>query len=140
MKFYVVIDTNVLISAVLKHHSNPGAIMEFIKDGTIIPLINDKIIAEYKDVLLRPKFKFTAEYVDELLSAITKEALIIKEDHIDIDLPDEKDRVFYEVTMKSNEDRDSMLVTGNMKHFPIEPFIVTPKELCDIIVKAMGEA
>lgn len=140
MKFYVVIDTNVLISAVLKHHSYPGAIMEFIKDGTIIPLINDQIIAEYKDVLLRPKFKFSAESVDELLSAITKEALIIEEDHIDIDLPDEKDRVFYEVTMKSNEDRDSMLVTGNMKHFPIEPFIVTPKELCDIIVKAMGEA
>ncbi len=64
----------------------------------------------------------------------------IDEDHIDIELPDEKDRVFYEVTMKSNEERDSMLVTGNMKHFPIKPFIVTPKELCDIIIKAISEA
>ncbi len=140
MKFYVVIDTNVLISAGLKRYSNPNTIMEFVKNGTIIPLINNKILAEYKDVLSRPKFKFSAKYVDEAIAAITKDALIIDEDYIDIDLPDEKDRVFYEVTMKSNEERDSMLVTGNMKHFPIKPFIVTPKELCDIIIKAISEA
>ncbi len=140
MKFYVVIDTNVLISAGLKYHSNPGVIMEFIKAGTIIPLINSKILAEYKDVLSRPKFKFPADYIDEFLSAITKDALIIDEEHIDINLPDEKDRVFYEVTMKSNKERESMLVTGNIKHFPIQPFILTPKELCDIIIKAITEA
>ena len=52
----------------------------------------------------------------------------------DEELPDPKDLVFYEVCMaKRNE--DSMLVTGNMKHFPAKPFIVTPNELLDLINK-----
>lgn len=49
-------------------------------------------------------------------------------------MPDPKDLVFYEVCMaKRNE--DSMLVTGNIKHFPIKPYIVTPNELLEIINK-----
>ena len=51
---------------------------------------------------------------------------------IDETLPDPKDLVFYEVCMAKREE-DSMLVTGNMKHFPSKPFIVTPNELLDII-------
>ena len=49
-------------------------------------------------------------------------------------LPDPKDLVFYEVCMAKREE-DSMLVTGNMKHFPAKPFIVTPNELLEIISK-----
>ena len=48
------------------------------------------------------------------------------------DLPDPKDLVFYEVCMAKREE-GSMLVTGNMKHFPVKPFIVTPNELLEII-------
>ena len=47
-------------------------------------------------------------------------------------LPDPKDLVFYEVCIAKREE-DSMLVTGNMKHFPAKPFIVTPNELLEII-------
>ena len=47
-------------------------------------------------------------------------------------LPDPKDLVFYEVCIAKREE-DSMLVTGNMKHFPAKPFIVTPNELSEII-------
>ena len=47
-------------------------------------------------------------------------------------LPDPKDLVFYEVCMAKRAE-DSMLVTGNMKHFPAKPFIVTPNELLEII-------
>ena len=43
-----------------------------------------------------------------------------------------KDLVFYEVCLSKRND-DSMLVTGNMKHFPARPFIVTPNELLSII-------
>ena len=31
---------------------------------------------------------------------------------------------------------DAYLVTGNIKHFPTEPFIVTPRQMIDIIVSA----
>lgn len=139
MKFYVVIDTNVLVSSALKPESNPGIIYNLVQQGIIVPIINDKIVSEYYEVLSRSKFHLTSEVINKIINNIVNKAILIDEKHIDIDLPDEKDRVFYEVTMTSKEERDTMLVTGNMKHFPIEPFIVTPKELCDIIVKEICE-
>lgn len=140
MKFYVVIDTNVLVSSVLKPESNPGIIYNLVQQGTIVNIINDKIVSEYFEVLYRPKFHLTNGIVNNIINNIVNKAILIDENHIDIDLPDEKDRVFYEVTMTSKDERDTMLVTGNMKHFPVKPFIVTPKELCDIIVKKICEA
>ena len=53
---------------------------------------------------------------------------------IDIELPDLKDRVFYEVVMEQRKSSDAYLVTGNIKHFPVEPYVVTPKEMMDIIL------
>ncbi len=140
MKFYVVIDTNVIVSSVLKPDSNPGYIYNLIQQGTIIPLINEKIVSEYIEVLSRSKFHLSISIVNKIVQGIVKYAISVDEEHIDIELPDEKDRVFYEVTMKSNEERDSMLVTGNIKHFPKESFIVTPKELLDIIYENIDKA
>jgi len=45
-------------------------------------------------------------------------------------MPDEDDRVFYEVSL-SNE--DSFLVTGNLKHYPTSPRVITPAAFIDII-------
>ena len=59
MKYYAVIDTNVLVSAMLKWDSVPGNIMELTFNGSVIPVINEEIIREYRDVLLRPKFHLT---------------------------------------------------------------------------------
>lgn len=139
MKYYVVIDTNVIVSAAIKINSNPGLILRLVDDGIIIPLINEEIISEYINVLKRPKFHFDTSLIEDLISMITKNAISVKNETIDIVLPDEKDRVFYEVVVKSNEIRESKLVTGNIKHFPITHFIVTPKELCDIILKQLEE-
>jgi hypothetical protein len=52
----------------------------------------------------------------------------------DAELPVPKDRVFYEIVMEARNQKDTWLVTGNMKHFPQEPFIVTPREMLDIIM------
>ena len=98
---------------------------------------------EYRLVLSRAKFSFPQELVNAVLETMENRAIKIIEDHIEIELPDEKDRAFYEVVMKSNEVRNSRLVTGNIKHFPTKSFVVTPKELCDIILndlKMAGEA
>lgn len=139
MIFYVVIDTNVLVSAGLKPTSNPGIILQLVHNGTIVPVINNKILEEYNEVLSRSKFKFNVNQINEIIGNIITKGIYVDEEHIDIKLLDEKDRVFYEVTMKSKEERDTMLVTGNLKHFPIKPFIVSPKELCDIIIKEISE-
>ena len=58
MKYYAVIDTNVIVSTFLKKGSVPEQIISYVWQGKIIPLVNDKILKEYREVLLRPKFRF----------------------------------------------------------------------------------
>ena len=45
-------------------------------------------------------------------------------------IPDPKDIVFYEVALSKE---DSFLVTGNTKHFPVKPIVVTPAEFIKIL-------
>jgi putative PIN family toxin of toxin-antitoxin system len=137
MKYYVVIDTNVLVSAMLKWESVPGSIIELAIEGFVVPVLNDIILNEYREVLLHPKFHLTEDIVSDILTSIKENAVFVDEEHIDIELPDEKDRVFYEVVMEERKDEASYLVTGNIKHFPEKPFIVTPREMLDIILKDM---
>ena len=47
-------------------------------------------------------------------------------------LPDMKDLPFYEVVMEKRED-DAYLVTGNLKHFPVKPFIITARQMLEIL-------
>ena len=51
MTYYAVIDTNVLVSAMLKWNSVPGNIMELAFGGSIIPVLSNEIVAEYRIVL-----------------------------------------------------------------------------------------
>ena len=48
----------------------------------------------------------------------------------DESFPDPKDVVFYEVALSID---GAYLVTGNIKHFPKTPIVVTPSELLKII-------
>lgn len=134
MKYYVVIDTNVLVSAMLKWNSVPGNVLQLTFDGPIVPVLNTEIANEYKEVLARPKFSFNDEIINAVLDAINSKAIYVDAESIDIELPDPKDRVFYEVVMEERKDEDAYLVTGNIKHFPKKPFIVTPNELINIIL------
>lgn len=134
MKYYVVIDTNVLVSAMLKWNSVPGNIMELTFDGPIIPIYNSEILAEYREVLSRPKFHFTKAIIDDVLENLILRGILIEAETVDIPLPDLKDQMFYEVVLEERKSEDAYLVTGNIKHFPIETFIVTPREMLDIIL------
>ena len=136
MIYYAVIDTNVLVSAMLKEHSNPWHITDKMFHGNIVPLVNGKILNEYVDVLSRPKFKFPISKIDKMLSDIIQNAIFVDTDNIEElkeILPDPKDVVFYEVVMEARKEHDAYLVTGNIKHFPFKTFIVTPREMLDII-------
>ena len=139
MRYYAVIDTNVIVSAMLKWNSVPGHILELAIEGPITPVLNEKILEEYREVLLRPKFHFTDKIVSEVIEAIKRRAIFADEERIDIELPDPKDRVFYEVVMEQRKSSDAYLVTGNIKHFPVEPYVVTPKEMMDIILSDTAE-
>ena len=135
MKFYAVIDTNVLVSAAMKPESVPGQVVELVLDGVIVPLLNKAIIKEYRDVLLRPKFDFPEQIVKDVLNEIDGHGIYVDAEHVDVELPDPEDLVFYEVVMDMRKEEDAYLVTGNIKHFPEKPFIVTPRQMIDIILE-----
>lgn len=59
MKYYAVIDTNVLVSAMLKWTSIPENVMELTFTGTIVPLLNEQIVKEYKEVPGRSQIHLT---------------------------------------------------------------------------------
>lgn len=139
MKYFVVFDTNVLVSALLKKKSVPAQIIREVTNGSIVPLHSEGILAEYEEVLHRGKFQFVEIEVRSMIDDIKEKGVSMDTSTDDFVLPDENDVVFYAVVMEkrketdTDDDADAYLVTGNLKHFPKEPFIVTPKEMLDII-------
>ena len=136
MKHYAVIDTNVLVSAMLKNNSIPGRVMAESLVGDIIPVLNDEIIAEYEDVLNRSRFKFNKYAVQVLIDELKRRAIFIDYDLIEDEIPDPKDVVFYAVLMEKRKEEDAYLVTGNLRHFPVRSYVVTPREMMDIVEEA----
>ena len=132
-KIYAVIDTNVLVSALfsISGHSNPSIIIRKIIDGDITPLYNEEILAEYEEVLNRDKFPFRKADIDWIISTFIDYGISLGRTAVsDEEFTDIDDIVFYEVALSKE---DSFLVTGNIKHFPKKPFIVTPAEMLTII-------
>ncbi len=126
---YAVIDTNVLVSALLASgdNSNPLVVMRAVLIGFITPLYNDEILKEYEEVLSREKFGFNKQDVDCLINHIRRYGLEVYRTEVNNEIfPDKKDMVFYEVALSKEE---AYLVTGNIKHFPKKPFVVTPAEI-----------
>ena len=132
MRVYAVIDTNVLVSALLSVHPDSATVIirDLISDGTIVPLYNEEIFDEYREVLFRPKFRFPSDLVEAVLGLIFEKGLSLARTKTNEIFSDPKDVVFYEVAMSKD---GSYLVTGNIKHFPDNPIVVTPAELLGIL-------
>ncbi len=136
MSYYAVIDTNVLVSAMLSAESVPGAVAAEAMAGRIIPLINEEIIAEYEMVMSRRKFRFDRGAVRDMIDTIIRRGILIDAGPVYEQLPDPRDVVFYEVVMEARgraETGGSFLVTGNIKHFPLKRYVVTPRQMLDIL-------
>jgi len=134
MTYYAVIDTNVVISSMLKHSSVPGQVMDLAVAGTIVPLLNDEILTEYKEVLSRNNFGFQDSAIDDLIALLKESGIFLERTVTEEDFPDPDDAVFYEIVMTARNTEDAFLITGNIKHFPARPFVVTPREMLDIIL------
>ena len=139
MKYYAVLDTNVIVSAMLRWRSVPGSVLELAFDGVIVPVLNEEIVAEYRNVLARPKFHLTAEIIEDVIDDMTARDVFVDAETLEWDLPDANDKVFYEVVMEERKSEDAYLVTGNLRHFPVKPFVVTPRQMLDIIIKDAQE-
>lgn len=135
MKIFAVIDTNVLVSAALNWDSVPGVVVEKALRGKIIPVLNDEIIREYDDVLHRKKFSFLDGDIQAVIDGLKKRGIFLSPAKVEEVLPDEKDVIFYAVTMQSIklQEDSTYLITGNLKHFPVKQYVVSPREFLTIL-------
>ena len=129
---YAVVDTNVFVSALLSRHADASTVkvVEAFQERKFKLLFNREIFNEYYDVLLRPRLKLPEEKVQKLISQIGSDGIASNRLHSDEHFPDPKDVVFYEVAMSKE---DAYLVTGNKKHFPDNPIVVTPAEMVEFL-------
>lgn len=129
---YAVIDTNVFVSALLSRLPNTATVklVRILFERGMCPLYNEEIIAEYQDVLHRRKFHFPSEAIDEIIKTVQDIGISSERISSDEFFPDPKDVVFYEVALSIE---DAYLVTGNTKHFPKKPIVVTPAEMLEIL-------
>ena len=136
MKYYAVVDTNVLISALLSKNEDSATVkvMGAVFDGRIIPLYHRDILAEYAEVLHRKKFHFAEKLIWTVLEAVRQFGVEVFPQPTGEILADMDDLIFYEVAMEKRE-AGAYLVTGNQKHYPVRSFIVTPAEMMEIIEK-----
>lgn len=134
MRCYAVLDTNVIVSALLSSKADAATVQVLQKlfSDSFCPVISKEIMAEYTEVLHRAKFHFSPAIVEDLLFAIEEKAEYVIPASTGAVLPDMKDLPFYEVVMEKRAD-DAYLVTGNQKHFPAEPFIITAREFLEIL-------
>lgn len=110
----IVLDTNVLVAGLLNPDGNPGRIVDLFLAGDVMLLVDDRILAEYRSVLARPKFPFEAKDISNLLDAIESEGARITARPLDVQLPDPGDVPFLEVAVAGDAES---LVTGNARHF-----------------------
>lgn len=133
MNYYAVIDTNVIVSALLKEGSIPWQILDLVVEEKIIPVFNKEIMAEYEEVLIRNKFGFSPAKIKMTLSLIEDFGREMEPIEIQEKFIHEDDAKFFKIVMSSRLVDDTYLVTGNIKHFPERDFVVTPAQMLEII-------
>jgi putative PIN family toxin of toxin-antitoxin system len=114
----IVLDTNVLVSALLSFQGLPSKILGLVLNGTLKLVYDNNILAEYTDVLNREKFNINKELINSIIVEPQK-----------IKFEDEDDKIFYEIYKSGEAD---YLITGNKKHFPQEEKITTPREFIEL--------
>ena len=130
---YAVLDTNVIVSALMS--GNPKSptkrCLKAAVSCKVRPLYNNEIIAEYRDVLSRKKFDFDQDKIEIIIRKIISVGLKVEPMPSAEVFADKSDRVFYEIALAKSAN-DAKVVTGNTRHFPQSPIVVTPSEFCVI--------
>ncbi|HME44723.1 MAG TPA: putative toxin-antitoxin system toxin component, PIN family, partial [Syntrophorhabdales bacterium] len=139
----VVLDTNVLISALLKEGSAPAMIVSLLRKKQFLLCLSQEILEEYKAVLQRKRFsglrKRKEKEIAGLFAQIESEALwVTPKAPSEAAVADPDDAKFVQSALDARAD---FLVTGNTKHFLLKKFqntrVVTPREFVEHIVRVM---
>ena len=126
--FRIVLDTNILVSALLSAQGNPAKVYRMFLSGAITVLYGMDILAEYQDALHRRRLIIPRDDAATVLRAIRQYGVQIEPVPRSVALTDEDDRVFYDTAKAAG----AYLITGNIRHYPQEPFIMTPSEFLEL--------
>lgn len=124
---YVVLDTNVLVSSLWSKDGSPAKIMSMVLSGTLIPCYDYRILTEYRNVLIRPKFGFSENEVNALLDWIEFYGKSVVASSLNINFIDEEDKKFFEVAKYCK----AKLITGNLKHFPKDEDVMSVSDFLE---------
>jgi putative PIN family toxin of toxin-antitoxin system len=136
----IVLDTNVLVSGLLRSQGNPAQVVALALAGAVQVCHAPRILAEYAEVLARPRFKFDPERVREVLVKLELDGIAVEPSDQGLDLPDPDDEPFLAVALAASAD---YLVTGNLADFPAAKrrgcVVVNPAEFIDVWRNLHGE-
>jgi putative PIN family toxin of toxin-antitoxin system len=128
----VVLDTNVLVSAMVTPDGAPRQVVDWLVEGRHKLVVDDRILREYRRVLCRPDLDIRPEEAQTILERIEEVALHVEVDQASVRLPDQSDSKFVECALQAQAD---CIVTGNRKHFPPAVCggvrVLSPREFVD---------
>ena len=136
----IVLDTNVIVSGMLNPHGKPGTILQMVVSRAVTICYDARIIDEYREVLLRPKFPISEAEVDATLEQIEAAGHLVTTTPLPQNLPDPDDEPFLEVALAGGAE---YLVTGNVKHYPEDRHrgmrVVSPGEFVEAYRKGLDD-
>jgi putative PIN family toxin of toxin-antitoxin system len=128
----VVVDTNVIVSGIIKINSIPAEIVNLIINGKLTLNLDARILNEYRNVLQSPKFPFPEPLISDFIDFIEKESYLVSPLPLTLKMIDNGDLPFIEVAFY----RNVPIITGNKRYFNIkfdnenaqELVVYSPKE------------
>jgi putative PIN family toxin of toxin-antitoxin system len=111
----VVADTNVIVSGLLAPYGPAGEVLRMVSAGLLILCYDARILAEYAEVLIRPKFPFERHLIEDLLAQVRAAGIVVAAAPLRLRLPDPDDEMFLQTALTGGA---KCLITGNLKHYP----------------------
>ena len=134
----VVLDTNVLISAVL-FNGSPRAILELVIGGSVHCSLSLAILDELRDVLERPKFRFSPEQAFQVIEELHAVCDIVNPAiRVNVITADPNDNIILECALESKAD---IIISGDQHLLAVAEFkgiqIVSPSDYIRMIKEHM---
>ena len=132
----LVIDTNVVVSGLLNPHGPSARVLDAVLDGRVKLVYDARILAEYRDVLHRPRLKLVPEKIEAFLNGLRGQMMVTPR-ALAVAAPDSDDIVFVEAALATT---DRTIVTGNLAHYPPEILhgtrVLTPAQAATELAQA----
>ena len=131
----VVVDTNILVSALLQPESPPAAALMLALSGEVQLCVSDAVFAEYDEVIRRPHLKRSPDIIENTLQSVRRLGHWVKPGVRVAACVDPDDNIFLECAEAARAD---YLVTGNQRQIPDrwkKTKVIGARELVELVIE-----